>query len=472
MADRFPWTVLAAISRMKRGQNPNRATPVPEATGGEEAQPNGKAAMRQLQCVLTFAAAVVAATTFSIAAAQTNPFEPAAIVDEQIITRYDVSQRAKQLSIDGGGVEDAYREQALEALISETLLRNAALQAGYTVTNGDVEARLSDLARSQGVSPAEIIAFFESSGVDALTVGRWLENQLLQEAYILRLFRGRAQAAVQPADIERELHRYEREQLIELRLHQIMFGRLNQDGLQEVRRLRSRIIQAMDDGARFPDIGAQIAANSSGVSYLDLGWQPDQAFQDPRLIDLVASLRAGSVTPPIEFGRGGVSLFFVQDKRIRTPPGVEPFRFDISILSAESPPGASNDQVEALVDELEAARDSDIACDESVSLSAGVERRLERNLAVDEMSLQNRIAVLDLEVGQHSEISLSDQRSGGGGALVWLFALCSRNGGFESEEAREGAIESVRQRLFNAQLALLGNEHVRELRQRASIEIR
>ena len=457
---------------MKRGQNPNRAARLPEASGGEEAQPDWKAAMRKIQRVFTFAAAVAAAATSSVAAAQTNPFEPAAIVDEQIITRYDVSQRSKQLAIDRGGVEDAYRADALEALISETLLRNAALQAGYTVTNGDVEARLSDLARSQGVSPAEMIAFFESRGVDALTVGRWLENQLLQEAYILRLFQGRAREAVQPADIERELRRYEREQLIDLRLHQISFGRLNEDGLQEVRRLRSRIIQALDDGARFADIGAQISANSRGVAYLDLGWQPDQAFQDPRLIDLVASLPAGSVTPPIEFGSGGVSLFYVQERRIRTPPGVEPFQFDIAILSVASPPDASNEQIEASVEALEANRNAEVACDESAALSAGLERRFERSISIDGMRLQNRIAVLTLEVGQFSDISLSDRRSGGGGAVAWLFALCSRRGGFESEAAREEAVETVRLQLFNAQLALLGNEHVRQLRQRADIEIR
>ena len=419
-----------------------------------------------------FVVAAAVAAWLSAAAAQTNPFEPAAIVDEQIITRYDVSQRAKQIAIDGGGDELAFREQALESLISETLLRNAALQVGMFVTQEQVSERLSLLAQARGAGAAELVAFFESQEVDALTIGRWIENQLLQEAYILSRFQDRAEEAVQPADINRELKRYERDQFIEILVHQLAFGLLNDDGIREVRELRQRILQAMEDGASFPEIAANVSASSAAVDYRNLGWQSEQAFQDPRLIGLMVSLQEGSVGPAIEFGNGGVSLFYVEERRVRTLPGVEPLIFDIVIFSAESPPGATNAQVEASIGTLDKVREEGTACSADTSLPAGIERRDETGINIAAMSLQNRFAVLDLEVGGVSETALSDRRDGGGGAVAWMFALCGLGGGIPDDAAREVAMRNVRQQLVNAELTGLGNEHLRELRQLADIKIR
>ena len=437
-----------------------------------ETQHDGKAAMIQRQRSGALAAAAVAAAWLSVAVAQTNPFEPAAIVDEQIITRYDVSQRAKQLAVESGGDEDTYQEQALESLISETLVRNAALQSGFSVTQVQVSERLTLLAQLRGVDSSELISFYESRDVDALTIGRWLESQLLQEGYIVDRFLDRAREAVHPADIEQELKAYEKEQFVEMWLHQLAFGKLDETGIQEVGRLRGQIIQAMVDGAKFPDIATDLATNTGAALYRDLGWQQEQAFRDPRLIDLMVSLPEGSVAPPLEIEDGGVSLFFIQERRVRTSPGVEPYTFDIAIISSQSPPNASNEQVEAAVRSLESVHESGVPCDEDGLLPDGVERRIEREVSVGEMSLQNRFIVLDLDVGETSDIALSDQRSGGGGTVVWTFSLCARSGGLQDGAARESVIESVRQQLVNVQLALFASEHVRELRQRADIEIR
>ena len=437
-----------------------------------ETQHDGKAAMIQRQRAGALAAAAVAVAWLSTAVAQTNPFEPAAIVDEQIITRYDVSQRAKQLAVEGGGDEDTYQEQALESLIAETLVRNAALQSGFSVTQEQVSERLTVLAQLRGVDSSELISFYESREVDALTIGRWLESQLLQEGYIVGRFLDRARAAVHPADVEQQLKAYEKEQSVEMWLHQLAFGRLDDTGLQEVGRLRGQIIRAMADGASFTDIATDLATNTGAALYRDLGWQQEQAFRDPRLIDLMVSLPEGSVAPPVEIEDGGVSLFFVQERRVRTSPGVEPYTFDIAIITAESPPKSSNEQVEAAVRSLESVHESGEPCDADGILPDGVERRIEREVSIGEMSLQNRFVVLDLDVGETSDISLSDRRGGGGGTVVWTFSLCARSGGLQNGEALEAVVENIRQQLVNVQLAAFASEHVRELRQRADIEIR
>ena len=405
----------------------------------------------------------------SPASAQTNPFEPAAIIDEQIVTRYDVLQRARQIAIELGGDPESHREAALEALISETLLRNAALAEGYAVNDDQVAERLQALAEAQGANAEDLVAFFESRGVDAFTVGRWLENQLLQEAYLLQQFRDRALNSVQPADVDRELLRYEREQYLELHVHQLDFGRPDENRRREVERMRSRVAQALADGAGIAEVGSGLAATDDRIAYRDLGWQPEQVFQDPRLISAMVSLPAGTIGPPITFGGGGVSMFYVQDRRVRTLPGVEPFRFDLVLLSTESP-DTSDAAREALVGRMEAARESLPACDGDADLPEGISRQRDPGVTVAELAWGDRREILALEPGAWSGIVLSEP--GGSGTIAWMLAVCQLTGGFLDEATRTESADRVREQLVNARLAELGSEHVRELRQRAEIDIR
>ncbi len=418
------------------------------------------------------ALAAVLCTDSAVAVSESNPFEPAAIVDDQIVTRYDVSQRARQIALARGGQEADYRDAALEALIGETLLRSAAIEAGFSVSTEAVDRRLAETARAQGTTAETLVDYFVSQGIDALTVGRQLEYQLLQEAYVLWLFRDRALAAVQPADVERELVRYERRQALDFRLMQLSFGRLDEQGLADVRQLRGQIAQALEQGRNFAEIGTQLAETYEIIAFQDLGWRSERELADPALVDLLSSLSPETVSPTVELGNGTVSLFYKVGQRIRTPPGVDPFEFDIAILAAELSPDATDAQLEASVELLNEAGTEAQPCDESAGLPAGISRRMERGLTLANMTSQNRSVALELEVGQISRTSLSDRRSGGGGAVLWRFAVCERTGGIQSDSARAAAEEVVRQDLVSVQLALLGSEQVRELRRRAEIEIR
>ena len=249
---------------------------------------------------------------------------------------------------------------------------------------------------------------------------------------------------------------------------------LDQEGLKKVQNLRLRMVQALKNGVKFVDIGAQLSANSAGVSYRDLGWHSEQIFKEPGTIALMASLGAGSVSPPVDLGKRGVSLFYVHEKRIRTPMGVDPFRFDLAILSIRSPPGMIDRRVEELTQILEVGRGSEVVCDESgvLPVMGGMERLFKRGVFLDGMNLQERRAVLPLDVGQSSRVLLSDKEGEADEILGRMIVLCGRTGGIRDGEGRAAATKIVRKKLFNAELAQLVAKHEWELRRRAYIEIR
>ena len=429
--------------------------------------------MKQLQrYFLSFA--VVSGVISEMAQAQSfDSASIAALVGKQVVTHYDVSQRAKKFAIERGGKEADHREGALEELITEMTWRTAAVKAGYSVNKIDIDRRLAEFARSQNTSPAKIMAFYKSKGVATLSVRNFLENQLLREKYVLRLFRKKSERSITLDSVKSELGRYEQEQLVELKLHQVAFDQQKVSDSQEVRRTRSHIIQKMkDDGMSFADIGAKLSSKFSGISYRDLGWQREQAFRDSRLINLMASLPAGSVTQPIRLSNNrGISLFFIQQKRVRTYSGVEPFRFNGAILLVRSSSETTNEQLKASIETLKAFRNPDFACNENAALPAGLERHFRRGVSIENMSLQNRSVTLALNVGQFSKISISDKRKSGKGAVVSRFVLCGRSGGFKSDAAKKAAGKIVRNKLVNAKIALLAKKHILELRQRTYVEI-
>ena len=303
-------------------------------------------------------------------------FGIAATVDGQAITHYDVSQRAKQIAVERGGQEDSYREVALEEIISETIIRNAALSAGYSVSKREIKDSLLEMAESSGVTPEELVGFFASRGVRFESIMWGVESRLLEKKYIFEKFGEKVKETVLKKDVALDLQEYERNQWLELKLERISFGLLYEDGLKEVRNLQARIVKAMDEkGMSFAEIGAEVASSSSGVHYSNLGWRSEQIFRDPRLIELMISLKDGSTTPPLSIGSQGVSIFYVQEKRIRTLAGVEPFHFDIAFLSIESPADASKEQIEASIQRLRDIRDVGAVCSGTVALPEGVYRR-------------------------------------------------------------------------------------------------
>ena len=409
---------------------------------------------------------------FSPVVLQAFVIRAAAVVNDQIISSYDVELRSRQFVIESGGEAKMYRKQALDGLIDEMLFRRASLRSGHSVTDSEIEKRLSSLAQSQGVSSADVVAFYESRGIDVDTLNYWFENQLLRKKYVYRLFHKKAQDSIRHGDVEWELRSYERQQSLELRLQQIVFAP-RFSSLRRVREIRSNIVQEMRDGASFSDIAKRVANDSKGIVYRDLDWQPEEALGERRLIDMMASSSAGFLTPVIEIrSRGEAILFYMQEKRIRTSPGVGPFRFDIAILSANAASGASDKQVEPLIENLEAVRNVDVACDENAALPTGIGRRFNRDASIDGMSLVNRKTILDLDVGKFSKLFRDNRRNRRSGVVAWLFVLCDRRGGIQGEEGKDIATKNVRHKLFNDRLRMLANNHLQDMRSKARIEIK
>jgi len=405
-------------------------------------------------------------------APEANPFAPAATVDGQIIFQYDVNQRALLLATDADGGEEELKEQALERLVVEALIRNAVSEIGFRVDESDVSRRLEEFTRQRGVSAEQWLSELEEAGVDSLTVGRLIENQLLQETYLLYRYRDQALESILDEDVEKRLDTYEWAQGAEFRLHRLTLGGEGSSQAQAASSIRARINGLLERDRNFEDIVRQLLDQFPEVRHDDLQWVSEQQLGDEQLINQLLVQPGNSLSAPINAGADGVFLLYKADQRIAAPAGVEPFEFDIAVLAASAEPGASDEEVAALSPRIEDIAEPAKYCDVEVEPPEGVRREYRQGVSLDEMIVANREALFGLDTGDRSSLVLSDRREEGGDALAFAFVVCNRVGGFADNDAKDGARVFLREQLANVELSRLSSAHIRELRDQATVEIR
>jgi len=84
-----------------------------------------------------------------------NQFSPAVKVNDQVITNYEVDQRARFLTLLRAPGDPA--EEALKALINDRLQSQAASAAGITATQEEVEVGMEEFAARAELTAEDFI---------------------------------------------------------------------------------------------------------------------------------------------------------------------------------------------------------------------------------------------------------------------------------------------------------------------------
>lgn len=127
------------------------------------------------------------------AAAQTTPFAVAAKVDDDIITGYDVDQRARLIALETRAQDRAQiMRRAREELIEETLKEKEARRRGVTIEADAVTAAVDQIARGNGTTSEAFLGRLEQAGVDASAFTRRVRaslawNQMLRANHLRKI---------------------------------------------------------------------------------------------------------------------------------------------------------------------------------------------------------------------------------------------------------------------------------------------
>jgi peptidyl-prolyl cis-trans isomerase SurA len=374
-----------------------------------------------------------------------SPFEAAAIVNDQIVTRYDIDQRRRLLVLNGAPAAEA-ESLAANQLVDDALRREAAQRLGISPTDGGVRDAVAEYAAQRNLSPDALNSALQRAGVDPATLEEALRIDIAWREAVRRRFGPRAEPS--EAELDQELALAAAGQSRSYRLAEIVLPTA-QRGEAETRRQAEQIVAELRAGGDFAGAARRNSASPSAAQGGDIGWLGESGLPSA-IADAVAGLNPGQVSDPIPVPNA-IVILSVLDRR--TEAGGVSAVVELMLMQAGGPDAA------ARVGAVAAQRPT---CETGSDLAQAARLEVQRSEPMEIGALQPRIreAVMGLEVGEVSEVLTAP-------ASAAIVIVCNIATG-ESPQARDNLRNQVR----SQRLTAFANAWIQELRGDAVIERR
>ena len=392
-----------------------------------------------------------------------------AIVNDEIITTYDLGQRMLLLVMEARvrpteAQIPAIQREALRLLVDERLqmqeLRREATERKLDTliaSDAQVDRAVASLARQSQVTPEQLLASIAEMGIKESTLRERLRTQISWERWIggryganIRVGRDQVQST-----LKRVAEAAQRPQYW---IREIFIEAARVGGQAEAEAGAQQLLAQIQQGAPFEAVARQFSASATAASGGDSGWLTAEEL--PAAIrPVVDQLSPGEVSQPIATAEG---VYLVQ-LRQRSSGGARPI-VSLKQAAVRLPADADAAAVEAARTKLTTLRGQLSGCQEFETRAGAVDGVVAGDLGeaeVGDLAPEFQTVAQQLQPGQISQPVRTD-------VGLHLVAVCGRRtGGAELPTA-----EQVEDSLFSQQLALVSRRYIRDLRNSATIETR
>jgi peptidyl-prolyl cis-trans isomerase SurA len=390
----------------------------------------------------------------------------AAVVNNDIISTYDLRQRVLLLIVSSGVQATAeslpsLERQALGDLIDERLQMQeierieTARKVSIKPTDAEIDEQITAMARQNNISGQQLVQSLASAGVQAQTLRQQITAESAWRRYVGGAFSN--SVTVGEAEIDSAIQR----QATAATKPQYLIGEI----LLDTQRAGSpeaavegaqQLIDQIQAGAPFTSVARQFSAAPTGASGGDAGWV--LAGDLPEAVEkALEQMRPGQLSQPIPVS-SGVYIVILRDKRA----GSDSTMVDLKQAAVRLPAEATEADIAAARTKLETLRGQISSCDTLEARSNAVQGVIAGDLGetdLTELSPQFREAIAPLQPGQ---VSAPVRTTAG----LHLVALCGRRVGGANQPTRN----DIKERLVEQELAMISRRQLRDLRNSASIE--
>ncbi len=391
----------------------------------------------------------------------------AAVVNDEIISTYDLAQRMRLL-IATTGVQPTeqnlpqIQQEALIALVDEALqmqeLRRVEVEQKFSIiaSDEDVDEELAELAQGNNMTSEQFSSMLRSQGV----LGS-LREQLRAQTSWQRWVQGRFGSRLRIGDdqvravLEQQQAQASRTQY---QMSEVFLDSARVGGMDVALRGAEQLVSQMQQGAPFQAVARQFSAAPTAAAGGDAGWV--STGEVPTEVEqALEQMRPGQLSRPIPVS-DGVYIVYLRDKRSGAGATVVNLKQAAVGVAAD----ASATQVEAARSRLLALRSRITGCDDLEAVAgqeAGIVAGDLGEAEIGDLAPAFRAAAETLEVGQLSEPIRTE-------AGMHIVAVCGKR----SSGAADLSPQLVERRLFFDQLGLIARRYMRDLRNAATIETR
>ena len=393
-----------------------------------------------------------------------------ATVNGDVITNADVTARGKLFAISTGfaisgeGLE-RLRPQITQQLIDERLRLQEAQRRHVVVRDGQIAEAIREIEQRNGMPPGALQGRLARDGVSLRTLVDQIRVQI-GWTQVLRQHLGQT-AVISEADIA-EQARLMSQQVgrPEFHIGEIFIPVDNPARTADAQRFAETVISQLRSGAPFSVVAAQFSQSQTALQGGELGWV--QANQlDPELAKIAAEMPVGAVSAPVKVA-GGFSIIQLRGKReIGREFGVALTIRQVFVPFA-SPigPAGPTDAHKAVLDRARQVTANAKSCEEMEAIAKSVNSPKPADPG-GEVNLANvnppqfRQMLASMPPGRVSQPLIS----GDGVAMVMV---CTR----EQKNMATLNKQAVQERLLAERAELASRQLVRDLRRRATIDLR
>jgi len=392
----------------------------------------------------------------------------AAVVNDDIISTYDLAQRMRLL-IATSGIQPTqqniaqFQREALISLVDERLQiqelrrQEKTQKIELVATEAELNAEIADMAKGNNMNPDQFVASLQAQGIGIATLKAQIQAQISWQRWIrgrygsrLRVGEDQVKAMQQRLNASASKPQF---QISEVFLDANRVG-----GMETALTGATQLIAQMQQGAPFPAVARQFSASATAAAGGDAGWVTVGEMA-PEVDAALEQMRPGQLSRPIQV-RDGVYIIYLRDKRSGAGASVVHLKQAAVALTQD----ATEAQVSAAAATLATLRGQVTGCGDLEAKAAKVNGVVAGDLGeaeIKDLSPAFRTAAETLQPGQLSE----PIRTAAG---LHLLAVCAKR----AAGAESLSTEQIESRLYGQQLSMIARRYMRDLRTSATIETR
>ncbi len=386
-------------------------------------------------------AALALGTSLAPVTAQ-DLFAPRLYVNDQVITEYEVIQRA--LFLQALRAPGDPMEEALKALTEDRLYMSEAKRLGLKLSEEQIMAGMTEFAGRANLTAEQFVAELQKIGIAPETFRDLVTAGLLWREAVRGRFAG--QISVSEADVDKALQSATRPRALRVLVSELVIP-MPEGREESAMALANRLSAEIDSEAEFAAAARSYSAAPTAGRGGRLDWLPLSNLP-PAMAEQILALGEGQVSDPVQVP-GAVVLFLLRD--VAQDDSAEPLSVSVEYARFVVPDDA------ARIAEITAASDR---CLDLYGQAAGLP---EDQLVIETKPMAEIPQDIALELAKldSGEVSTALTRSGG----RLLLMLCTRNAESDTPPTRD----EIRTQVTNQKLEGLAAGYLAELKAAALI---
>lgn len=393
----------------------------------------------------------------------------AAVVNDDIISTYDLVQRMRLLAITSGIQPDQntlpqLQREALRSLIEERLqiqeLRRVEKENKVSIISDDkeIDQEIEDMARNaNNMTGEQLMTQLRNAGIGPETLRQQVRAEVSWQNYIRgrygsRLRIGQDQIKAMQAQLTASATKPQ------YQISEVVIDPNRVGGMDNALQGAQQLIDQIKQGAPFPAVARQFSSSPTAANGGDAGWVSTGEIP-PEVQASLDQMRPGTLSNPIQT-QDGVYIVLLREKR----SGASVQMVTLKQAAIPLAQDASEAQINAARATLETLRPQVTGCTDLEAKAGAVQGVMAGDLGEAEiggLSPDFQAAVAATPDGQLSQAIRTS-------AGLHLIMVCGRR----QSGAQIPTTQQIENRLFGQQLSLISRRLLRDLRNVATVETR